>query len=154
VALKAGVRVVDGKADDTQVEVAASDGTTMRFDVVVSGLGVMPNTALAEHAGLKVDNGIVVDDNLRTSDAHIFAAGDVANFRNIAQGARMRVEHENAAISMGGHAGRAMAGAREVYDTQPYFYSDLFDLGYEAVGRLDDRLDIVTNWTVPYREGV
>lgn len=154
ITLKPGVKVVDGRADDTGVEVATSDGTTTRFDVAVAGLGVIPNTVLAEQAGLKIDNGIVVDDRLCTSDPDIFAAGDVANFHNAAQGARMRVEHENAAISMGSHAGRVMAGADEAYSTQPYFYSDLFDLGYEAVGQLDDRLDIVTNWTVPYREGV
>jgi len=154
VVLKPGVKVVDGKALDDGVELATSDGTTARFDVVVAGLGVTPNTSLAEQAGLAVDNGIVVDDRLRTGDADIFAAGDVANFHNAGQGARMRVEHENAAISMGGHAGRIMAGADDAYTTQPYFYSDLFDLGYEAVGQLDDRLDIVANWTEPYREGV
>jgi len=55
---------------------------------------------------------------------------------------------------MGEHAGRAMTGAGEAYTLLPYFYSDLFDLGYEAVGLLDDRLDVVENWTVPYREGV
>jgi NADPH-dependent 2,4-dienoyl-CoA reductase/sulfur reductase-like enzyme len=154
VVLKPGVKVVGGKVAANGIEVATSDGTTARFDVVVAGLGVTPNVSLAEQAGLKVDNGIVVDDRLRTSDPLIFAAGDVANFFNAGQGARMRVEHENAAISMGHHAGRVMAGADEAYTTQPYFYSDLFDLGYEAVGQLDDRLDVVTNWTEPYREGV
>ena len=154
VVLKPGVKVVDGKVSAGGVEVASSDGTTARFDVVVAGLGVTPNTSLAEQAGLKVDNGIVVDDRLRTSDPLVLAAGDVANFHNAGQGTRMRVEHENAAISMGHHAGRVMAGADEAYTTQPYFYSDLFDLGYEAVGQLDDRLDVVANWTEPYREGV
>ena len=154
VVLKPGVKVVDGKVSAGGVEVASSDGTTARFDVVVAGLGVTPNVSLAEQAGLKVDNGIVVDDRLRTSDPLVLAAGDVANFHNAGQGTRMRVEHENAAISMGHHAGRVMAGADEAYTTQPYFYSDLFDLGYEAVGQLDDRLDVVANWTEPYREGV
>ncbi len=154
VVLKPGVKVVDGKVSSGGVEVASSDGTTARFDIVVAGLGVTPNVSLAEKAGLKVDNGIVVDDRLRTSDPLVFAAGDVANFHNAGQGTRMRVEHENAAISMGHHAGRVMAGADEAYTTQPYFYSDLFDLGYEAVGQLDDRLDVVANWTEPYREGV
>ena len=154
VVLKPGVKVVDGKVSSGGVEVASSDGTTARFDIVVAGLGVTPNVSLAEQAGLKVDNGIVVDDRLRTSDPLVFAAGDVANFHNAGQGTRMRVEHENAAISMGHHAGRVMAGADEAYTTQPYFYSDLFDLGYEAVGQLDDRLDVVANWTEPYREGV
>ena len=154
VVLTPGIKVVDGKVDADGVEVALSDGTTCQADAVVAGLGVTPNTALAEHAGLRVDNGIIVDEHLRSSDADIFAAGDVANFHNAALDLRQRVEHENAAISMGGHAGRAMTGATEAYTLLPYFYSDLFDLGYEAVGLLDDRLDIVENWTVPYREGV
>jgi len=154
VTLMPGVKVVDGRADADGVEVALSDGTTCRADAVVAGLGVTPNTGLAERAGLRVDNGVVVDEQLRSSDSDIFAAGDVANFHNAALDLRQRVEHENAAISMGGHAGRAMTGASEAYTLMPYFYSDLFDLGYEAVGLLDDRLEVVENWTVPYREGV
>ena len=152
--LMAGVKVVDGRADADAVEVALSDGTTCRADVVVAGLGVTPNTVLAERSGLRVDNGVIVDEQLRSSDPDIFAAGDVANFHNAALDLRQRVEHENAAISMGGHAGRAMTGAGDPYTLLPYFYSDLFDFGYEAVGLLDDRLDVVENWTVPYREGV
>jgi 3-phenylpropionate/trans-cinnamate dioxygenase ferredoxin reductase subunit len=154
VELRPGVKVVDGRAGKDSAEIALSDGTTITVDAVVAGLGVTPNTTLAEQAGLKVDNGIVVDDRLRSSDADIFAAGDVANFYNPALAMRLRVEHENAAISMGHHAGRVMAGVDEAYTTLPYFYSDLFDLGYEAVGLLDDRLDIVEQWTTPYREGV
>jgi 3-phenylpropionate/trans-cinnamate dioxygenase ferredoxin reductase subunit len=154
VVLTPGIKVVDGRADADGVEVALSDGTTCRADAVVAGLGVTPNTVLAERAGLRVDNGITVDEQLRSSDNDIFAAGDVANFHNAALDLRQRVEHENAAISMGEHAGRAMTGSGEPYTLLPYFYSDLFDLGYEAVGLLDDRLDVVENWTVPYREGV
>ena len=154
VELRPGAKVVDGHAGDQGVEVAVSDGTTLTADVVVAGLGVTPNTLLAEQAGLTVDNGIVVDDHLRSSDADIFAAGDIANFHNTALDMRLRVEHENAAISMGHHAGRAMSGVDEAYTTLPYFYSDLFDLGYEAVGLLDARLDVVEQWTTPFREGV
>ena len=154
VELRAGVKVVDGRADADGVEVALSDATTLRFDAVVAGLGVTPNTELAESSGLEVENGIVVDDRLRSSDPDIFAAGDVANFHNAALQARLRVEHENAAIGMGHHAGRVMAGADAAYTTLPFFYSDLFDLGYEAVGLLDDRLEVVEQWTTPYREGV
>ncbi|HSN00613.1 MAG TPA: FAD-dependent oxidoreductase [Rudaea sp.] len=152
--LRTGAKVTGGKADASGVDVALDDAAKLRFDAVVAGLGVVPNTELAEQAGLKVDNGIVVDDRLRTSDPDIFAAGDVANFHNPALDARLRVEHENAAIGMGHHAGRVMAGADEAYTTLPFFYSDLFDLGYEAVGLLDDRLDVVESWTQPNREGV
>lgn len=154
VELRAGAKVTGGEADADSVEVTLSDGRSLRFDAVVAGLGVTPNTQLAEQAGLKIDNGIVVDDHLRTSDPDIFAAGDVANFHNPALDKRLRVEHENAAIGMGHHAGRVMAGTDEAYTTLPFFYSDLFDLGYEAVGLLDDRLDVVEFWTQPNREGV
>jgi 3-phenylpropionate/trans-cinnamate dioxygenase ferredoxin reductase subunit len=152
--VRAGLKVVAGKADAKGVELALSDGKTLHADAVVAGLGVTPNTALAEQAGLKVDDGIVVDAWLRSSDPDIWAAGDIANFHNAALDRHLRVEHENAAISMGHHAGRVMAGADEAYTTLPFFYSDLFDLGYEAVGLLDDRLDVVEDWTQPYREGV
>jgi NADPH-dependent 2,4-dienoyl-CoA reductase/sulfur reductase-like enzyme len=153
VELRTGIKVSTGTADASGVELMA-DASALRFDAVVAGLGVTPNTALAEQAGLRTDNGIVVDDRLRSSAPDIFAAGDIANFHNAALDTRLRVEHENAAISMGHHAGRIMAGADEAYTTLPYFYSDLFDLGYEAVGLLDDRLDVVEQWTTPYSEGV
>lgn len=154
VELRAGVKANAGSADERGVTLQLSDGGTLRVDAVVAGLGVTPNTELAEQAGLQVDNGIVVDARLRSSDADIFAAGDVANFHNVALDTRQRVEHENAAISMGHHAGLAMAGSDEPYTTLPFFYSDLFDLGYEAVGMLDDRLEVVEQWTEPFREGV
>jgi NADPH-dependent 2,4-dienoyl-CoA reductase/sulfur reductase-like enzyme len=109
---------------------------------------------LALQAGIKVDNGIVVDERLRSSDPDVWAAGDVANFHNVPLDLRQRVEHESAAVGMGHHAGRAMTGSDEAYTKQPFFYSDLFDLGYEAVGLLDERLDVVEDWTQPYREGV
>ena len=154
VELRTGVKVKNGKADANGVDLKLSDGAMLHVDAVVAGLGVTPNVELAQQAGLKVDNGIVVDERLRTSDPDIFAAGDVANFHNAALDSRMRVEHENAAISMGHHVGRVMTGANEAYTTLPFFYSDLFDLGYEAVGMLDDRLDVVEHWITPFREGV
>ncbi len=131
-----------------------SDGSTLLADVVVAGLGITPNVQLAQDAGLTVDNGIVVDTYLRTSDADIYAAGDVAAFPAAALGRRLRVEHENAALTMGERAGRCMAGQDAPYDELPSFYSDLFDLGYEAVGTLDARLETVEQWITPYREGV
>lgn len=154
VSLRTGVTVVDGKALADTVELTLSDGDTLRVDAVVAGLGVTPNTALAEQVGLSVDNGIIVDTQLRSSDADIWAAGDVANFHSTALGRRLRVEHEDAAVSMGRHAGRMMAGAEAAYTALPFFYSDLFDLGYEAVGLLDTRLEVVEDWREPYREGV
>jgi NADPH-dependent 2,4-dienoyl-CoA reductase/sulfur reductase-like enzyme len=101
-----------------------------------------------------VDDGIVVDETLRTSDPAVFAAGDVARFPNPTLGERIRVEHEDNANRMGREVGRAMAGADVAYRHLPFFYSDLFDLGYEAVGVLDPRLEVVADWKEPYRRGI
>jgi len=125
-----------------------------QVDGVVAGIGVIPNVELAQSAGLQVDNGIVVDEFLRTSDSDICAAGDVANFSNPALGKRLRVEHEDTANSMGRAAGLTMAGKASPYHLPPFFYSDLFDLGYEAVGELDSRLETVADWKEPHREGI
>ena len=152
--VRSGVRVTGGKSTDGGVELALSDGSLLRVEAAVAGLGVTPATALAEQAGLKLDNGVVVDAQLRSSEPDIWAAGDVANFFNPALDRRLRVEHEDAAVSMGRHAGRAMAGIAASYDALPFFYSDLFDLGYEAVGLLDTRLTVVEDWCEPNREGV
>ena len=122
--------------------------------MVVAGLGIQPNVELAEQAGLRVDNGIVVDEMLRTSDPDIYAAGDVANFFNPSLGTRLRVEHEDNANTMGAAAGRSMAGTGTPYTHLPFFYSDLFALGYEAVGELDPRLETTSDWKTPFREGV
>jgi NADPH-dependent 2,4-dienoyl-CoA reductase/sulfur reductase-like enzyme len=95
-----------------------------------------------------------VNQGLRTSHPDIYAAGDVASFPSLALGKRVRVEHEDNANSMGRTAGRNMAGADETYRHVPFFYSDLFDMGYEAVGDIDSRLATVADWQEPYREGV
>ncbi len=122
-------------------------------DVVVAGIGITPNVELAQRAGMRVDNGIWVDETLRTSYPDIFAAGDVAAIYSPALGKRLRAEHEDNAITMGRAAGRNMAGARETFRHLPYFYSDLFEAGYEAVGELDARSEIVTDWKRPLEEG-
>jgi NADPH-dependent 2,4-dienoyl-CoA reductase/sulfur reductase-like enzyme len=150
--VRAGIRV-EGRSDNG-TGLRLSDGSTLAADAVVAGLGITPNVQLAQQAGLEVDDGIVVDDHLRSSDPDIYAAGDVASFPAPALGRRLRVEHENAAISMGTRAGRCMAGEDAPYDELPFFYSDLFDLGYEAVGSLDSRLETVEQWVTPFREGV
>lgn len=137
-----------------KVVVRTTQGKEIPVDVVVAGLGIQPNVELAEQAGLHVENGIVVDALLRTSAPDIFAAGDVANFYNPALGTRMRVEHEDNANTMGAAAGRAMAGKGAPYTHLPFFYSDLFALGYEAVGELDPRLQTDSVWKEQFREGV
>ena len=146
---KRGVRLV--------LKVRQADSSAeheIEVDGVVAGIGIQPNVELARDAGLAVENGIVVDELLRASGSDVYAAGDVARFFNPALGQAIRVEHEDNANTMGQHAGRAMAGQAEPYHHLPFFYSDLFDLGYEAVGQLDSRAETVEDWRTPYREGV
>jgi NADPH-dependent 2,4-dienoyl-CoA reductase/sulfur reductase-like enzyme len=136
------------------IVVRTASGREVTGDAVVAGLGVIPATALAERAGIRCEDGIVVDERLETSAPGVYAAGDVARFPCAALGGLVRIEHEDAAITMGRTAGRIMAGADDRYTHLPFFYSDLFDLGYEAVGRIDARLETVASWTSPFREGV
>jgi 3-phenylpropionate/trans-cinnamate dioxygenase ferredoxin reductase subunit len=134
--------------------VTTGNGAELSADGIVAGLGILPNIELAAEAGLTVDNGVVVDEFLHTSDPDIYAAGDVANFYNAFLDKRMRVEHEDNANTMGEMAGRNMAGELNAYLHLPFFYSDLFDLGYEAVGELDCSMDVVEDWKEPFRKGV
>lgn len=129
-------------------------GKEIVADHVVAGIGIRPNTQLAQSAGLAVENGIIVDEHLEASKPGVFAAGDVAYFHNPILGQRQRVEHEDNALTGGKTAGRNMAGERLVYDHISYFYSDLFDLGYEAVGELNPRLETYADWQEPFKKGV
>jgi 3-phenylpropionate/trans-cinnamate dioxygenase ferredoxin reductase component len=134
--------------------VHTGSGRTLEADAVVAGLGIVPNVELAEAAGLPVDNGIVVDKYGRVDGRDdVFAAGDVANYPNLALGGQFRVEHEDHANTHGKYVGANMAGANQPYDHLPLFYSDLFDLGYEAVGEVDSRLATVETWEEPNRKG-
>jgi NADPH-dependent 2,4-dienoyl-CoA reductase/sulfur reductase-like enzyme len=123
------------------------------FDAVVAGLGIVPRTELAEAAGLPVDDGIVVDEYGRV-DGDVFAAGDVAQFPMPALGKTGRVEHEDHANTHGRTVGANAAGAKEPYEHLPFFYSDLFDLGYEAVGDLDSRQSTVELWLEQNKKGI
>ena len=123
-------------------------------EAIVAGLGIQPASLLAETAGLEVNDGIIVSSSLQTSHPDIYAAGDVARFHNQALDMRMRVEHEDNANTMGELAGRSMAGEQVTYEHQPFFYSDLFDHGYEAVGILGANLDIVEDWQEKNEKGV
>ena len=120
------------------------DGKVLEVDAIVAGLGIDPNVELATDAGLPVANGIVVDPLGRVGGRDdVFAAGDVAAFPSPVLGGTIRVEHEDHAKTHGRRVGANMAGAAEPYDHLPFFYSDLFDVGYEAVGVLDSRLDML-----------
>jgi 3-phenylpropionate/trans-cinnamate dioxygenase ferredoxin reductase subunit len=155
-----GVQVLAGSAvdgvnkDGKRFLVHVSGHEAVAVDGVVAGIGIVPNIDLARQANLEVADGIVVDEFLRTSVPDIYAAGDVAVFFNPALNRRLRVEHEDNANTMGGAAGRNMAGASERYTHLPFFYSDLFDLGYEAIGEIDARLQTVSKWKEPFREGI
>jgi NADPH-dependent 2,4-dienoyl-CoA reductase/sulfur reductase-like enzyme len=96
----------------------------------------------------------LVDEWLRTGHPDVYAAGDVANFWNPLLEKRIRVEHEDNALAMGRQAGCNMAGDSSPYHHLPFFYSDLFEVGYEAVGQLDSRMETVADWLQPYRTGV
>ncbi|HZO96684.1 MAG TPA: FAD-dependent oxidoreductase [Gaiellaceae bacterium] len=152
-----GVEVLPGEL------VAAIEGGTVRLgggrvleaDGVVAGLGIEPAVELAEAAGLPVEDGIVVDDRGRAGGRDdVFAAGDVARFPAKDLGTLVRVEHEDHANGHGRAVGANMAGADAPYDRLPFFYSDLFELGYEAVGELDSRLETAAEWAEPNRKGV
>jgi NADPH-dependent 2,4-dienoyl-CoA reductase/sulfur reductase-like enzyme len=114
--------------------VLTSSGAVLPADVVVVGIGAMPNVGLASDAGLEVDNGVLTGASLRTSDADIYAAGDVANSEHPLLGRRVRVEHWSNALNGGPAAARAMLGQDVTYDRVPYFYSDQYDLGMECSG--------------------
>jgi 3-phenylpropionate/trans-cinnamate dioxygenase ferredoxin reductase component len=152
-----GVEVLAGETVSSVegTKVTLGSGRVLEGDAVVAGLGIVPNIELAEAAGLPVDNGIVVDELGRAGGRDdVFAAGDVANYPSSVLGKRFRVEHEDHANSHGRAVGANMTGAAAPYEHLPFFYSDMFDLGYEAVGELDSRLATVEDWSEPNRKGV
>jgi 3-phenylpropionate/trans-cinnamate dioxygenase ferredoxin reductase component len=152
--VRAGEMVAGIEASGGRMTLRTQGGQTAAVDGIVAGLGIAPATGLAQAAGLDVGDGIVVDEHLRTTHPDIYAAGDVAAFYNPVLAKRIRVEHEDNANTMGRTAGETMAGRGEPYHHLPFFYSDLFDAGYEAVGELDARLETVEDWKEPNREGV
>jgi 3-phenylpropionate/trans-cinnamate dioxygenase ferredoxin reductase subunit len=135
--LRTGVSVDGVTAAGEGLRVALSDGSSVEADVVLVGIGIVPDTALAEAAGLDVDNGVLTDAQLRTSDADVFAVGDVANAEYPAVGRRLRVEHWASALNQPAVAARAMVGGDDTYDLLPYFFTDQYDLGMEYHGVAD-----------------
>jgi NADPH-dependent 2,4-dienoyl-CoA reductase/sulfur reductase-like enzyme len=132
--------------DNDDYIIVTDKADRVEAEVVVAGVGVIPNTALAEGAGLAVDDGIRVNEHLQTTNPDIYSAGDVTRFYSPTLDEWIRVEHEDNATTQGEMAGRNMAGASEEYDYMPFFYSDMFDMGYEAVGKLDSDLNTTINW--------
>jgi 3-phenylpropionate/trans-cinnamate dioxygenase ferredoxin reductase subunit len=140
VALRMGVGVSAFQADG----VVLADGSVETADLIVVGVGVVPNTELAQRAGLAVDNGVVVDATLMTAVPGVLATGDVASAYHPRYGRHVRVEHWANALNQGAAAGRNAVGEPEPYDRLPYFYSDQYDLGMEYVGLAgkDDQVTI------------
>jgi 3-phenylpropionate/trans-cinnamate dioxygenase ferredoxin reductase subunit len=148
--LRTGVAELRGKGSVEHVILA--DGRVEDADVVVVGVGVTPRVELAATAGLKVDNGIVVDEFLETSAPGVYAAGDVASAWHPHYGHHLRVEHWSNALNQGIAAGTNAAGRREGYTRLPYFYSDQYDLGMEYVGYSDPGDAVVVRGSLVDRE--
>jgi NADPH-dependent 2,4-dienoyl-CoA reductase/sulfur reductase-like enzyme len=134
---RTGVESLEGEGGVERV--VLSDHQTLEVDLVVMGVGIRLNTELAREAGLTLgDRGaVIVDEFLRTSDPDIYAAGDIASWPDPTFGKRLQVEHWDVARLQGRRAGRNMAGDERPYRSLPYFYSDLFDFGYEVWGNLE-----------------
>jgi 3-phenylpropionate/trans-cinnamate dioxygenase ferredoxin reductase subunit len=129
-----GTRVEAFEGGTAVERVRTSDGRMLECDCVVVGVGVQSRTSLAAHAGLAIDNGIVVDEHLQTNVPGVFAAGDVANAHHPFYGEPVRVEHWANALHQGPVAAQAMLGQASVYDRVPYFFSDQYDIGMEYAG--------------------
>jgi len=129
-------------------------GREIASNHLIVGIGIVPSVKLADDAGLAVDDGIIVDAYLRTSEPDIYAAGDNARFPYAALGIRTRIEHWDNAKDQGKVAGRNMAGGAEPFDDMPFFFSDLFEFGYEAVGDVDTRLRTFADWERENEKGV
>jgi NADPH-dependent 2,4-dienoyl-CoA reductase/sulfur reductase-like enzyme len=149
----AGDKVVSIQKKDNGYLARSQSERDIRADLVVAGIGITPNIALAQAAGLATGNGVIVNELLQSSRPDIYAAGDIAFFPEQVIGPR-RIEHWDNALSQGKQAGRNMAGANEPFTQLPFFFSDLFEFGYEAVGEIDSRLRVFADWQEENKTGV
>ncbi len=142
--LRTGVGVEGFEGTSGRVIGVRAGGTVIPADLVLVGVGAAPNVALARTAGLAADDrGVAVDEHLRTADPAVLAAGDVALAHHATLGHALRVEHWDNAIRQGDLAARSVLGRPDVYDWQPYFYTDQYDLGMEYVGHADSDDEVV-----------
>ncbi len=118
-------------------------GRTLPADLVVAGIGVVPVTDVLDGSGIACDDGVVVNEYLETSAPNVWAAGDVARYRDVIFGKHRRIEHWDNAVEQGKHAARLMLGEREAFEHVPYFFSDVFDLSYEFWGDTADADEVV-----------
>jgi NADPH-dependent 2,4-dienoyl-CoA reductase/sulfur reductase-like enzyme len=134
---------------DRAAAVVLSDGRRLPADLVVAGVGVLPATEALEGSGLALDDGVLVDEYLETSEADVYAAGDVARYQDVLFETRRRVEHWDNAVEQGRHAARALLGQRAPFVHVPYFFSDIFDRSYEVWGDPAGADDVVYRGDVP-----
>jgi 3-phenylpropionate/trans-cinnamate dioxygenase ferredoxin reductase subunit len=155
-----GITILNGEKPasftrkDGRFVTRTESGKEIESDMVIVGIGIALPLELARNAGLQTANGIIVDEYLQASLPDVFAAGDIALFPYQALGKQTRIEHWDNALNQGKLAGRNMTGAHEPYTHMPYFFSDLFEFGYEAVGEVDSRLEIFSDWQKENDTGV
>jgi NADPH-dependent 2,4-dienoyl-CoA reductase/sulfur reductase-like enzyme len=138
-----GEHVKQIEAADKRARLRTSSGRTLEADIVIAGVGAEPNVDLARAAGLRVDNGVVVNEYLETSaGSGVYAAGDIARYRDLLYGKQRRVEHWDNAVEQGKHLARTLTGDRAPFIHVPYFFSDVFDLSYEFWGDTDGADDV------------
>jgi 3-phenylpropionate/trans-cinnamate dioxygenase ferredoxin reductase subunit len=157
VRFRMGSAVTGFRGQDNRVSaVVTSSGDSIAADLVVVGIGAVPNIGLARRAGLDVHDGVSVDAALRTENPTVFAAGDVANAWHPILGHRLRSEHWANAIDQGAAVARSVLGQRVSYDVVPYFFTDQYDLGMEYAGffSLSSGADVVYRGDVKSREFV
>ncbi len=144
IALKVGVGLSGVERSGTGTTLFLADGSRIEADAVVAGVGAMPETTLAEAAGLSIENGIRVDERLATSDPDIFAAGDCCSFPHpLYGGRRIRLEAWRNAQDQGSHAARSMLGGAEAFTAVPWFWSDQHDLCLQIAGLPDEGVTTV-----------
>jgi NADPH-dependent 2,4-dienoyl-CoA reductase/sulfur reductase-like enzyme len=136
--LRLGTSIAAATHADGRTTVRLDDGSDVSPDLVLVGIGAVPDDELASRSGLATQGGVLVDARLRASDPHVYAAGDVAQHDHPLHG-RIRVEHWDTAIHQGRHAARVMLGDDQPYVRQPYFFTDQYDLGMEYVGHVGDQ---------------
>lgn len=158
--IERGINII---AEDIPIGIEEKDNGYMTYtkngrkifsDIITVGIGISPSVDLAKKAHLAVDNGVVVNTFLQTSNLDIYAAGDNTSFPYEALGVRTRIEHWDNALNQGKQAGRNMAGTHDSYTYMPYFFSDIFDFGYEAVGDVNTTLMTFAEWEKKNESGV
>jgi 3-phenylpropionate/trans-cinnamate dioxygenase ferredoxin reductase subunit len=132
--LRTNVQIAAFEGGEALEQVVLGDGSRIAADLVVAGIGQLPNVELAQAAGLAVDNGIVVDEYARTNDPHIYAAGDCANHPNAFYACRLRLESVQNAMEHGRTVAANLLGKNQIYNVVPWFWSDQYELKLQMVG--------------------